>query len=71
MAIAAAAEQKIDATPMEGFTPEAVDELLELKEQGLKSVLILALGYRNETEDWLVNMKKVRSPKAEFITELK
>lgn len=71
MAIAAAAEQKIDATPMEGFTPEAVDELLELKEQGLKSVLILALGYRNEEGDWLVNMKKVRSPKAEFITELK
>ncbi len=71
MAIAAAAEQKIDATPMEGFTPEAVDELLELKEQGLKSTLILALGYRNEAEDWLVNMKKVRSPKAEFITELK
>ncbi|WP_410004851.1 NAD(P)H-dependent oxidoreductase [Aequorivita nionensis] len=71
MAIAAAAEQKIDATPMEGFTPEAVDELLELKEQGLKSVLILALGYRNEEGDWLVNMKKVRTPKMEFITELK
>ncbi|TXD74868.1 nitroreductase family protein [Aequorivita antarctica] len=71
MAIAAAAEQKVDATPMEGFTPEAVDELLGLKEQGLKSVLILTLGYRDESEDWLVNMKKVRTPKATFITELK
>ncbi len=70
MAIAAAAEQKVDATPMEGFTPEAVDELLGLKEQGLKSVLILTLGYRDEGEDWLVNMKKVRTPKEEFITEL-
>lgn len=70
MAIAAAAEQKVDATPMEGFTPEAVDELLGLKEQGLKSALILTLGYRDEAEDWLVNMKKVRTPKADFITEL-
>jgi len=71
MAIAAAAEQKVDATPMEGFTPEAVDALLGLKEQRLKSALILTLGYRDEAEDWLVNMKKVRTPKAEFITELK
>lgn len=70
MAIAAAAEQKIDATPMEGFTPEAVDELLGLREQGLKSVLILTLGYRDEAGDWLVNMKKVRTPKEEFLTEL-
>ncbi len=71
LAIAAAAEQKVDATPMEGFTPEAVDELLGLKEKGLKSNLILALGYRDESEDWLVNMKKVRTPKVEFVTELK
>lgn len=70
MAIAAAAEQKVDATPMEGFTPEAVDELLGLKEKGLKSALILTLGYRDETEDWLVDMKKVRTPKEDFITEL-
>ncbi|SRX54444.1 NAD(P)H-dependent oxidoreductase [Aequorivita sp. CIP111184] len=70
MAIAAAAEQKIDATPMEGFTPEAVDELLGLGEQGLKSVLILTLGYRDEAGDWLVNMKKVRTPREEFLTEL-
>ena len=70
MAIAAAAEQKIDATPMEGFTPEAVDELLDLKKQGLKSTLILTLGYRDEAEDWLLNMKKVRTPKQDFISEL-
>ncbi|MCX2745099.1 NAD(P)H-dependent oxidoreductase [Mangrovivirga sp. M17] len=70
LAIAAAAEQKVDATPMEGFIPEKVDELLNLKEQGLKSSLILALGYRDEENDWLVNMKKVRTPKEEFITEI-
>ncbi|UXP30905.1 NAD(P)H-dependent oxidoreductase [Reichenbachiella agarivorans] len=70
MAIAAAAEQKVDATPMEGFVPDKVDEILGLNEKGLKSVLILALGYRDEANDWLVNMKKVRTPKEEFITEL-
>jgi nitroreductase/dihydropteridine reductase len=71
LAIAAAAEQKVDATPIEGFLPPKVDELLELDKQGLKSTLILALGYREEENDWLVNMKKVRTPKEEFITEIK
>ncbi|MBW1653883.1 NAD(P)H-dependent oxidoreductase [Flavobacterium quisquiliarum] len=70
-AVAAAAEQKVDATPMEGFIPAEVDKLLGLSEQGLKSVLILPLGYRDEAGDWLVNLKKVRTPQEEFITEIK
>ncbi|GAB3650333.1 NAD(P)H-dependent oxidoreductase [Echinicola sediminis] len=69
LAIAAAAEQKVDATPMEGFDNAALDELLGLKELGLKSAVILPLGYRDESEDWLVNMKKVRTPKEEFVLE--
>lgn len=69
-ALAAAAEQKVDATPMEGFTPEEVDKLLGLKEKGLKSAVLLPLGYRDEANDWLVNMKKVRTPKEIFITEI-
>lgn len=60
LAMAAAAEQKVDATPMEGFDNNALDELLGLKEKGLRSAVILALGYRDEANDWLVNMKKVR-----------
>jgi len=70
IAMAAAAEQKVDATPMEGFLPEKLDEILDLKKLGLKSVTILALGYRDEDNDWLVKMKKVRTPKADFITEI-
>jgi len=70
MAIAAAAELRIDATPMEGFNNSALDELLHLNERGLRSVTLLPLGYRDETGDWLVNLKKVRKPKQEFITEL-
>lgn len=70
LAIAAAAEQKVDATPMEGFDAVAMDELLNLKEKGLRSVTILPLGYRDEDNDWLVNMKKVRTPKDQLFIEL-
>lgn len=66
IAAAAAAEQQVDATPMEGFNKEQLDELLGLNDLGLKSATILALGYRNAENDWLVNMKKVRTPKDEF-----
>ncbi|CUH84245.1 NAD(P)H-dependent oxidoreductase [Thalassovita mediterranea] len=69
-ALAAAAEQKVDSTPMEGFDPEAVDEILGLKERGLRSVILLPLGYRAEEGDWLVNLKKVRRPRDQFITEV-
>ncbi len=70
MAIAAAAEQKVDATPMEGFVPAEMDKLLGLAEKGLKSVVILPLGYRDAANDWNANLKKVRKPKNEFVTEL-
>ncbi len=66
----AAAEAKIDATPMEGFNSGALDELLNLKEKGLKSVLLLALGYRDAQEDFLANQKKVRLPLSELVTEI-
>ncbi|MBP6866216.1 MAG: NAD(P)H-dependent oxidoreductase [Candidatus Pacebacteria bacterium] len=36
----------IDNGPMEGFDPSAVDDLLGLKEKNLKSLTMLALGYR-------------------------
>lgn len=69
-AIAAAAELKVDATPMEGFDSSALDSLLNLEEKGLKSITLLPLGYRDEQNDWLVNLKKVRKRREEFITEL-
>lgn len=70
MTIAAAAELKVDATPMEGFDNAALDELLGLSEKGLKSVTLLPIGYRDAENDWLVNQKKVRVAKEDFITEL-
>ncbi len=70
IALAAAAELRVDATPMEGFDNAALDALLNLEEKGLKSVTILPLGYRDVSSDWLVNLKKVRQPKGKFFTEL-
>ena len=67
-ALIAAAEQEVDSTPMEGFDPAALDQILDLKSKGLRSVVVLPLGYRNEEGDWLVNMKKVRTPKEKFVT---
>jgi len=70
-ALIAAAFEGVDATPMEGFDPAAVDAILGLKERHLRSVLLLPLGYRDEEGDWLLNMKKVRRPRDEFVTEMR
>ena len=59
-AVVAAATEQVDATPMEGFNNEALDELLNLKEKGLKSETLLPLGYRDVENDWLANLPKVR-----------
>lgn len=67
----AAAELGIDATPMEGFDANALDEILNLKQKGLRSVTMLPLGYREEKNDWLVNLKKVRKPLEKFVTYIK
>jgi nitroreductase len=69
-ALIAAAEKKVDSTPMEGFNPEKVDEILGLKQRGLRSVVLLPLGYRADEGDWLVNLKKVRRSTADFVTEV-
>lgn len=71
IAIAEAALLKVDSTPMEGFSGPAVDELLGLDKKGLKSVTMLPLGNRDEAGDWLVNLKKVRTPLSEFVIEYK
>jgi nitroreductase len=67
-ALIAAAEEEVDATPMEGFNAAELDILLNLKEKGLRSAALLPLGYRKAEEDWLSKMPKVRKPKEEFIT---
>jgi nitroreductase len=71
LAIAQAAELKVDCTPMEGFNNDELDELLDLPSKGLRSVLLLPLGYRDAENDWLEKMKKVRKPKEDFVINYK
>ncbi|WP_139957993.1 nitroreductase family protein [Flavicella sediminum] len=67
-AIIAAAYEGVDTTPLEGFDPTAVDEILGLREKGLRSAVLLPIGYRKTEEDWLVNLTKVRKPMSELVT---
>ena len=59
-ALVAAAAEEIDATPMEGFKPDAVDEILGLTALGLHSAVAVTLGYRDAANDYLSGAKKVR-----------
>ena len=66
----AAAFEEVDATPMEGFEPETVDEILGLGARRLRSVILLPVGYRASEGDWLVDLKKVRRDPDHFVTEI-
>jgi len=67
-AIAAAAFEGVDSTPLEGFDPDALDKILGLREKGLKSCVMLPIGYRDDKNDWLVNLAKVRKSKEDLVT---
>ena len=63
------AVEGIDSCPMEGFNPEKYDEILNLKDKGLKSLLLLPVGYRAE-DDMFATFKKVRKDINKTIIEL-
>ncbi len=65
----AAAELKIDVTPMEGFEPQKYNEILGLDELGLNASLVATIGYRHE-EDGLQHLKKVRKSEKELFLTL-
>ena len=67
-AIAAAAFEEVDSTPLEGFDANALDEILGLRAKGLRSCVMLPLGYRDTENDWLVNLTKVRKSKEDLVT---
>lgn len=71
LALAQAAELRIDSTPVEGFDNRVIDEVLDLHAQGLKSTLIMYLGYSDDERNWLKPMAKVRNPKEKFLVEIK
>jgi len=63
------AVEGIDACPMEGFSPVKYDEILKLSERGLKSVLVMPIGYRAE-DDMFAEFKKVRKNINQSIIEM-
>ncbi|OCB78515.1 nitroreductase family protein [Flavobacterium crassostreae] len=71
LALAQAAELRIDSTPVEGFDNAVTDEILGLQSHGLKSVSLMYVGYADTANDWIAPMKKVRTPKKEFLIEFK
>ena len=68
-ALVAAASEQVDATPMEGFDANALDEILGLNEKDLHGVVIMTLGFRDAEKDVLAHAKKVRKSHEElFVT---
>jgi nitroreductase/dihydropteridine reductase len=67
----AAAFEEIDATPMGGFDPAAVDDILDLPSRNLRSVIIMPIGYRATEGDGLVNHKKVRRSRENFVRKIR
>lgn len=65
----AAAMLEIDTCPIGGFDSEKYDEILGLKEKGLRSCVVCPIGYRSE-EDWHKDDPKVRFPEAEVIEDI-
>lgn len=57
--LGAAAALGVDATPMEGFDPDAYDALLGLKERGYHAYAAAAAGHRSP-EDKYAGLPKVR-----------
>ncbi|WP_347374486.1 NAD(P)H-dependent oxidoreductase [Aequorivita sp. Q41] len=63
------AVEKIDGCPMEGFESKKYDKLLGLDKKGLESIIVLPVGYRDES-DFFINLKKVRRGIDELIIEV-
>ncbi|WP_417874038.1 NAD(P)H-dependent oxidoreductase [Xanthomarina gelatinilytica] len=63
------AVENIDACPIEGFEPKKYDKLLGLDEKGLESVIVLPVGYRDES-DFFINLQKVRRGVDELVIEV-
>ena len=61
-ATVAAAASGIDATPIEGFDAQSLNEVLRLDTEKEEAVVMLALGYRDEKEDKLIYLPKIRKP---------
>lgn len=67
--LSAAAELKIDACPMEGFSSEDYNKILDLNSQNLNTAVVITLGYRSK-EDKTQHNIKVRKPENQLFTNI-
>lgn len=65
----AAGLEGIDATPMEGFDRDTLNKEFKLTEKGLKASIIVALGYRSDS-DFNAKLPKSRLPDEVVFTRL-
>lgn len=67
--LVAAAERKVDACPMEGFSAAGFDEVLGLAQHNLTATVILPVGYRAES-DATQHYAKVRRSAEDMIVRM-
>ena len=65
--LAAAAAERIDTCPMEGFDREKFDKILDLESRGLESRVLVAAGFRAE-DDRALKKAKVRYSEDELFS---
>lgn len=70
-ACVAAANERVDSVPIEGYNKDALDKILGLREQNLASTFLLPLGHADPEKDWLYNTPKVRKDKKDLIEVIK
>lgn len=63
------AVEKVDACPMEGFDRNKLDELLDLPNKGLRSVLMCPIGFRSD-DDKYNGLPKIRRPNTKLIQKI-
>ncbi|MHC5202078.1 nitroreductase family protein [Myroides sp. LJL119] len=71
LAIAQAAELRIDSTPAEGFDPQVIDKVLDLPAKGLRSTVLLYLGYKDPEKDWNSQLPKFRIGVEQLVVDYK
>lgn len=70
-ACVAAANERVDSVPIEGYDKSILDEILNLKEKNQSSVVMLPLGYSDPETDWMSKLPKVRKELKDLIEVIK
>lgn len=70
-ACVAAANERVDSVPIEGFDKDILNKILNLPDQHLSAVVMLPLGYKDPEKDWINNQPKVRKDTKDLFEVIK